>query len=116
MDLPGADLVARGLEDLSHQRETVEAALVSVGRPRLEGSGLPVPNALDDPEERLYVLLEREHGDGTHSAYNALIRRLVSFECAFSREARLRSEESEAEPRASPRGAEESQDCGRDAF
>jgi len=33
-------------------------------------------------ELRLYVLLQAEEGDGAHSRYNALVRRLVSFERA----------------------------------
>ena len=36
----------------------------------------------DYPEHRLYDLLAATHGDGAHSQYNALIRRLVSFERA----------------------------------
>lgn len=82
-DLPGADLVAKGFADLEQGRITVEAALVSIGAPRLRFAGLPVPNPLADPEELLYTLLEPSHGDGTHSAYNALLRRLVSFERAL---------------------------------
>jgi hypothetical protein len=35
-----------------------------------------------DPEQRLYALLARTEGDGAHSRFNALIRRLVSFERA----------------------------------
>lgn len=79
---PGADLVALGIADLEAGRETPEALLVSLGAPRLRLLGLELPRVLDDPEDRLYALLERESGDAAHSRYNALIARLVSFERA----------------------------------
>jgi hypothetical protein len=36
------------------------------------------------PEQSLYRLLSEQYGDAAHSRYNALIRRLVSFERAAS--------------------------------
>lgn len=80
--LPGADLIARGLADLNARQETSEALLVSIGAPRLRSLGYEVSNPFASPEHRLYLRLAREKGDGAHSAYNALIRRLVSFERA----------------------------------
>jgi hypothetical protein len=80
--LPGAELVERGLSDLSAGRETVEALLVSIGAPRLRGLGFDVPSPFNEPEERLYLLLARDDADGAHARYNALVRRLVSFERA----------------------------------
>ena len=68
--------------DLAHGAETVEALLVSVGAHRLRRAGLDIPSALSDPELRLYKLLAREDSDSAHGRYNALIRRLVSFERA----------------------------------
>lgn len=44
--------------------------------------GIAVPNPLPDPEKRLYALLSVTGADSAHSRYNALIRRLVSFERA----------------------------------
>jgi hypothetical protein len=41
-----------------------------------------MPSPIATPEHKLYLLLAREKGDAAHSAYNALIRRLVSFERA----------------------------------
>ena len=79
--LPGGDLVEQGLDDLSEGRETVEALLVAVGAPRLCRLGLDVPT-LDSPEHRLYELLTLDNPDDAHARYNALIRRLVSFERA----------------------------------
>ena len=83
--LPGADLIREGLRDLERGVESVPALLVLVGAPRLRGLGIEV----DDPfgrdefaEHRLYDLLAAEEPDSAHSCYNALIRRLVSFERA----------------------------------
>jgi len=81
--LPGGDLVEKGLRDLADGRETEEALLVSIGAARLKAAGVPMPDAgFDDPERRLYDLLAREDADSAHSRYNALLRRLVSFEDA----------------------------------
>lgn len=81
--LPGGDLVAQGLDDLSDGRETVPALLVLVGAPRLRTIGIAVPTtAITLPEHRLYQLLAASDQDSAHSRYNALIRRLVSFERA----------------------------------
>ena len=80
--LPGAELIQQGLLDLAAGRETVAALLVSIGGPRFRRIGFeidaPVPNA----EHRLYEMLAHEDSDSAHSRYNALIRRLVSFERA----------------------------------
>jgi len=78
--LPGADIVQEGLRDLEARQETAYALLVSIGAPRLTRAGIPVPAPLSSPEDRLYWLLYRDYGDAAHSRYNALIRRLVSFE------------------------------------
>lgn len=88
MDLdrfPGGDLVAKGLADLATapERETMEALLVSVGAYRLRQAGLDVPETAPEPERRLYELLASGDPDTAHSRYNALIRRLVSFERAL---------------------------------
>lgn len=79
---PGADLVERGIEDLRHQRDSIEALLVSIGAPRLAAAGIAVPTPIPSPEHKLYARLAVEKANGAHSAYNALIRRLVSFERA----------------------------------
>jgi len=74
--------VAKGIADLSRQIESVEALLVSIGAPRLTRIGFSVPPALPNPERRLYKRLAESDQDSAHSRYNALIRRLVSFERA----------------------------------
>jgi len=85
-NLPGADLVEKGIDDLSRGIESAEALLVSSGRSRLRRTGIDVPEGIADPERRLYQLLSSADADAAHSRYNALIRRLVSFahaaECA----------------------------------
>lgn len=82
MELPGRELVDAGVADLREGRETVEALLVSVGARRLRAVGVDVPEPFAAAEIRLYELLRREHGDDAHGRYNALVRRLVSFERA----------------------------------
>lgn len=82
ISLPGEDLIRRGLRDLDEGIESVESLLVSIGAPRLRTLGLPVAAPLPAPEQRLYRLLAADHGDAAHSRYNALVRRLVSYERA----------------------------------
>jgi hypothetical protein len=79
---PGGDLIRRGLRDLEQGIESIESLLVSVGAPRLRRLGFDVPDAFPSPEHRLYRLLGENHGDAAHARYNALVRRLVSFERA----------------------------------
>jgi hypothetical protein len=81
--LPGSDLVRRGLDDLDANIESMESLLVSIGAERMRRAGLAVPSAIVSPEHALYEALRREDPDGAHSRYNALIRRLVSFERAL---------------------------------
>lgn len=80
--LPGGDLVREGVADLERGIESVNALLVSIGAPRLRRLGVAMPSPLPSPEHRLYALLAAEDPDSAHSRYNALIRRLVSFERA----------------------------------
>ena len=46
---------------------------------------MDIPGVLSDPEAGLYALLDLEDSDSAHSRYNALVRRLVSFERAAER-------------------------------
>ena len=82
--LPGVDLVERGIADLAVGVESREAFLVSLAATKLRRLGVDVPAPFDDPERRLYRLLEAEAGDAAHARYNALVRRLVSFERALA--------------------------------
>jgi hypothetical protein len=80
--LPGADLIEVGLRDLSHGTESVESLLVSIAASRLRALGIEVPTPLENPELTLYHRLVAVHGEAAHSRYNALVRRLVSFQRA----------------------------------
>ena len=80
---PGADLIQGGLDDWRRGIESVPALLVQVGAPRLRQLGIDLPPvAVESPEHRLYALLAADTPDSAHGRYNALIRRLVSFERA----------------------------------
>jgi len=88
---PGAEVIEEGLRDLAERRESIPSLLVQIGRPRLERLGLEIPpdsstatttSESELPEHRLYHLLAATNPDSAHSRYNALIRRLVSFERA----------------------------------
>jgi hypothetical protein len=75
-------LIRTGLDDLERGIESVPALLVSIGALRLERSGFRNPRPIPAREHRIYELLSREDPDAAHSRYNALVRRLVSFERA----------------------------------
>ena len=80
---PGEELIEEGISDLVAGRETIASLLVSIGAPRLRRIGLPIPETtFASPEHRLYLRLRATNPDASHSQYNALIRRLVSFERA----------------------------------
>lgn len=79
---PAAELIDTGIDDLSHGIESMPALLVSIGAPRLRRLGFHVPDPIPEPEHRLYLLLARSDPDSAHARYNALVRRLVSFERA----------------------------------
>jgi hypothetical protein len=81
--LPGCELVSSGIRDLFQGIESIPALLVSIGAPRLRRLGFPIPeNTIPSPELRLYEKLQQSDPDAAHSRYNALVRRLVSFERA----------------------------------
>lgn len=80
-DLPGADLVLVGLEDVGAGRVTPEALLVEIAAPRLRELGLPVslPHGGRDAEIRLYETLGAKGSPDPYGEYNALLRKLTSF-------------------------------------
>jgi len=92
-NLPGAELMYRGIADLALGKRSLEALLAAIGSPRLRRLGFRLPENGDLPEQPeflLYRLLCEHYGRAAHSQYNALIRRLVSFERAAEfRQARL---------------------------
>jgi hypothetical protein len=78
-DLPGNELVSRGLADLSAGRESEASLLVAMAAPRLRSLGFDVPSVDGtDASHRLYEVLAERDG-GAHSRYNALVARVVSF-------------------------------------
>lgn len=83
---PGGSLVVKGLADLDLGLRTQEALLVLVAATRLRNLGFEIPGTLvvtGYPEHALYTLIEGEEGRGAHSAYNALIQKIVSFAQAY---------------------------------
>ncbi|HEV3320217.1 MAG TPA: hypothetical protein VG053_10920 [Solirubrobacteraceae bacterium] len=79
-DLPGHEIVAKGLGDLTAGRESESALLVAMAAPRLRTLGFEVPaGGGANPSHRLYELLVADTGGGAHSRYNALVARMVSF-------------------------------------
>ena len=84
-EFPGHELVSAGLADLVAGRESESAMLVAMASRRLRAIGYEVPpRAVERPSHRLYELLSESEQD-THSRYNALVRRLVSFARAAER-------------------------------
>ncbi|MDP2957460.1 MAG: hypothetical protein Q8N53_13635 [Longimicrobiales bacterium] len=79
LGLPGGEVVDAGLADLAAERVTTESLAVSVAAPRLRREGVPIGPALEDPERRLFRLLQDTEGDLAHARYNAWLRQLVSF-------------------------------------
>lgn len=88
--LPGHELVERGLADLRQNRVTPHALLIAIAAPNLRRLGFALPASEDLPDEpglALYRELCRQGRRDPYVEYNALIRRLVSFERALEREA-----------------------------
>jgi hypothetical protein len=85
--LPGGDLIAAGLADLCAGRMTSEGLLVAIGSERLRAAGIAVPpwSSSQASEHALYEVLSAEDADSAHGGYNALLRRLVSFERGLDR-------------------------------
>ena len=80
-ELPGADLILPGLEDLHNGKtNTVEALLVTIASIRLTAAGLvfPTDHLVSEPELSLYHRLENERNDA-YPYYNALLNSLNSF-------------------------------------
>ena len=77
--LPGAELIDKGLADLSAGSVTIESLLVSIAAPALRDVGCTVGKAIVDAELQLYALLSVRDGAAAHSQYTALIRRVASF-------------------------------------
>ncbi|MBF2015482.1 MAG: hypothetical protein IGS23_09845 [Rivularia sp. T60_A2020_040] len=82
-ELPGADLILSGLDDLLHgKNNTIGSLLIAIASVRLREAGLDIPNQAlaSEPELTLYDYLRNERDDA-YSYYNALLNSLNSF-CA----------------------------------
>lgn len=80
-ELPGAELILPGLDDLRNGKaNTVGALLVAIAATRLKKAGLDIPREQLDPEPELtlynYLQMER---DDPYPYYNALLSSLNSF-------------------------------------
>jgi len=72
-NLPGAELVSNGLNDLERGITSEESLLVMVASPRLMSLGIKVTplSEISLPHEHaLYTLLEDTHGADAYSRYN----------------------------------------------
>ena len=80
-ELPGAELILPGIDDLARgETHTVGALLISIASTRLANAGLKFPtNGLaPEPELTLYTQLEKTRNDA-YPYYNALLDSLNSF-------------------------------------
>lgn len=86
-NLPGAEIVLPGLADLKRGQMSVNALAVQAAAPRLRLLGLEAPSAggEDPAAHQLYRHLQQALGDGAHSRYNAILRRVASFARAAER-------------------------------
>jgi hypothetical protein len=99
--LPGADLVLRGLEDLSRKSLSAEALTLSTASTRLRRLGIELPEEETFPADRelaLYALLCADGKEDPYFRFNSMRRALDSFVEAL--EARRRRKENAGEPRS----------------
>jgi len=87
-ELPGEELVQKGLSDLAQDRITDFSLLVLIAAPRLKRLGIQIPDRpFPKPyEHQLYARLDERLGAAAHSYYNSLIRRIVSYARGLERE------------------------------
>lgn len=79
-NLPGAEIVLPGIEDLKAGRETINALAVSAAAAKLGVREFVREVEGDEPAaHRLYLRLNNELGDAAHSRYNAILARVASF-------------------------------------
>lgn len=80
-ELPGADIILPGVEDLRRGKtHTVGALLIAIASNRLSNAGLQFPkeHLAPEPELTLYDQLEQTREDA-YPYYNALLDSLHSF-------------------------------------
>jgi hypothetical protein len=80
-ELPGAELILPGLDDLRNgEPHTVGALLVTIAATRLTAAGLAFPrdHLVSEPELALYAHLQADREDA-YPYYNSLLSSLNSF-------------------------------------
>jgi hypothetical protein len=88
LELPGGDLVLRGIQELANGDTGEYGLLVLVASIRLNDLGLNLPlrdDIVRPVHIQLYELLQGSYGAGAYSRYNALQRSLISFIYALER-------------------------------
>ncbi len=86
--LPGGDLVQKGLADLNRGMRTEESLLVMIANPSLRQLGItfrPLEKLGIPFEHELFERLQDRVGKAAHMDYNSLIRLIVSFANAYPR-------------------------------
>ncbi len=99
--LPGAELVRRGLEDLSRKRLSAEALTLSLASTRLRRLGIELPDEGTFPADRelaLYALLCADGEDDPYFRFNSMKRALDSFVEALEARRRRRENIGERHP------------------
>lgn len=86
-NLPLKKIILKGIKMLNGKGKLkvgIETLLVSIASPKLRSMGVPLKRVIKNPEMKLYDYLSKNLSPHrAHSAYNAYIRRLVSFERAL---------------------------------
>ncbi|MDM3846906.1 hypothetical protein [Dolichospermum flos-aquae] len=80
-ELPGAETILPGLNDLHNgESNTIGALLIAIASTRLSQAGLDIPkdHLAPEPELTLYANLQDRREDA-YSYYNALLNQLNSF-------------------------------------
>jgi hypothetical protein len=80
-ELPGAELILPGIEDLRNgNTNTIGSLLITIASTRLAEAGLEFPKdqLVPEPELVLYAHLQTERNDA-YQYYNALLKSLNSF-------------------------------------
>jgi hypothetical protein len=80
-ELPGAELILPGLDDLRNGKtNSIGALLITIASKRLTEAGLDFPkdHLVPEPELALYAHLQTERDD-SYQYYNALLKSLSSF-------------------------------------
>jgi hypothetical protein len=94
-ELPGSELILRGLEDLDRGRNnTIGSLLISIASIRLTEAGLDIPQVslASEPELALYAYLQHDREDA-YPYYNALLNSLNSFCAALELECKYQQVE-----------------------